>query len=312
LGLRHNPSWYKAGPWARRFPDVARFVSRDGSLAASMFLLPRFSERRRIYLLPHKFRYVKELLPREIIACPGRLREPWTTPPMVSESRSRIALVRLLRDERYGCVYADGNYVMLRRGVTPIISAEKTFEWTFQTIEEDAFDYDVGVPVFDERARNRRALYCSAEQGLLGTMARVGPYYWPPGVVKVNYRMAVCEAERPFTPAAELVIVEYRASRPPAGVAVRQVMPAELPSSGTYGWASVAFDCEKECRYGFQLYPLGNGDVYLDYIHVEAPKLSLAWAFRSTKSDEERKLLAAKGAALRVDHRPPPPGYVLR
>ncbi len=312
LGWGYNPSWRTTERWARRFPGVARFVSRDGSLAASMFLLPRFSERWRIYLLPHKFRYVSELLPREIIACTARLCEPWTTPPLVSEHRKRIKLVKLLRDERYGCVYADGDYVLLRRGVTPVIPAEKAFEWTFRTLEENELDHNVGVPVFDERARNRRTLYCSAEQGLLGTMARAGPYYWPPGVVKVNYRMAVCEPEHPFAPAAELVVVECPASGPPAAVAVRRVLPGDLPSSSSYGRASVAFDCSKDCQYEFQLYPLGNGDIYLDYIDVEAPKLSLAWAFRSTKSDEERKTFAAKNAALRAYYRPPPPRFELR
>jgi len=312
LGVRYNRSWYYVEPWVRRFPKVARFVSRDGSLAASMFLLPHFSERWRIYLHPHKFRYVKELLPREVVICTARLGEPWKTPPVVSEHRSRIRLVKLLRNEKYGCVYADGDYVMLRRGVTPVIPAKKAFEWTFQVLEEDAFDYNVGVPVFDDRARNRRAVYCTAEQGPLGAMARAGPYYWPRGAVKVNYRMAVCEPASPFAPAAELVVVERPDDRPPAPVAVRRVMPADLPAAGTYGWAAVAFECRKERRYEFQLYPLGNGDVYLDYIHVEAPKLSLEWAFRNTKSDEERKILAAEGAALMRFHQAPPPAFELR
>ena len=312
LGLRYNPSWYHAERWAGRFPRVARFVSQDDSLVASMFLLPRFSERWRVYLHPHKFRYVKELLPREVVICTARLGEPWRTPPVVSEHRSRITLVKLLRNEKYGCVYADGDYVMLRRGVTPVIPANKAFKWTFKTLEEDAFDFNVGVPIFDVRARNRRALYCTAEQGLLGTMARAGPYYWPAGAVKVNYRMAVSEPARPFAPAAELVVVERRDGEPPAAVAVRRVMPADLPAAGTYGWAAVAFECDRDRRYEFQLYPLGNGDIYLDYIHVEAPKLSLEWAFRNTKSDEERELLAAKNAALMRFHGAPPPAFELR
>ena len=312
LGLRYNPSWYRAEPWARRFPRVARFVSRDDSLAASMFLLPHLSERWRVYLFPHKFRYVEELLPREVVICTARLGEPWYAPPSASDRCTRATLVGLLKNRKYGCVYADGDYVILRRGVTPVIPAHRAFKWTFKTIEEDAFDYNVGVPVFDVRARNRRALYCTAEQGLLGAMARAGPYYWPEGPVKVNYRMAVCEPARPFSPAAELVVVERRAGRPPAAVAVRRVVPADLPAAGTYGWAAVAFECDRDRRYEFQLYPLGNGDIYLDYIHVEAPKLTLAWAFRNTKSDEEREMLAAKGAAFMRFHEAPPPAFELR
>ncbi len=312
LGIRFNPSWYNAEPWVGRFPKVARFVSPEGSLAASMFLLPRFSKRPRIYLHPHKFRYVKELFPREVIICTARLREPWTTPPVVSENRARITLVRLLRDKRYGCVYADGEYVILRRGVTPVIPAKRAFKWTFQTLEEDAFDYNVGIPVYDKRARNHRALYCSAEQGLLGTMARAGPSYWPPGSMKVSYRMTVSEPARPFAPAAALVVVETDGDGPPKAVAVRPVLPADLPRTGKYGWAAVAFECRKDRRYQFQLYPLGNGDVFLDYIYVEAPKLTLPWAFRNTKSDEEREALAAKNAALMRFHRPPPASFELR
>jgi uncharacterized membrane protein len=312
LGLHYNRSWYNAERWTRRFPKVARFVSPDGSLAASMFLLPRFSERRRVYLFPHKFRYVRELLPRDIIASRARVREPWTTPPIPSDRRNLITLVDLLREERYGCVYADGDYVLLRRGGSAVIPADKAFEWTFQTIEDDALNYNVGVPIFDERARNYRAIYCGAAQGPLGTMARAGPDYWPPGVVKVNYRLAFGEPESPFAPAAELVVVERPASGPPAAVAVRRLTPAELPAGGAYGWAAVAFDCAKDRRYEFQLYPLGNGGVYLDCIYVEAPKLTLTWAFRNTKSDEERRALAAKAAALRAYYRPPPPGYELR
>jgi hypothetical protein len=85
-----------------------------------------------------------------------------------------------------------------------------------------------------------------------------------------------------------------------------------LPAAGTYGWAAVAFECDRDRRYEFQLYPLGNGDIYLDYIHVEAPKLTLAWAFRNTKSDKEREMLAAKNAALMRFHRAPPPAFELR
>lgn len=312
LGLRYNPSWYNAEPWTRRFPRAARFISRDRSLGASMFLLPHFSQRRRIYLLPHKFRYVERLFPGEIVACPANVREPWSAPAVVSEARSRITLVRLLRDERYGCVYANGDYVLLRRGVTPVISAAKVFEWTYQTIEDDAFDHNVGVRVIDERARNNRALYCGADQGLLGTMARTAPRYWPPGVVKVNYRMAVDAPELPFSCVAELVVVERRGSEPPAAVAVKEITAAGLPSHAEYGWASVAFDCEKESQYEFQLYPSGNGDIYLDYIYVEAPTLSLERAFRYTRSDSEREMLAAQGEAMRADYRPPPPGFWLR
>jgi uncharacterized membrane protein len=312
LGLRFNPSWYHAEPWVGRFPKVARFASPAKSLAASMFLLPHFSERPRIYLHPHKFRYVKELFPHEVIISTARLREPWTTPPIVSENRARITLVRLLRDKRYGCVYADGEYVMLRRGVTPVIPAKRAFKWTFQTLEEDAFDYNVGVPVYDERARNYRALYCAAEQGRLGTMARAGPCYWPPGSVKVSYRMMVSEPRRPFAPAAALVVVEIDGDGRSKAVAVQPVLPADLPRTGKYGWAAVAFECRKDRRYQFQLYPLGNGDIFLDYIYVEAPKLNLSWAFRNTKSDEEREALAAKNAALMRFHQPPPASFELR
>jgi uncharacterized membrane protein len=312
LGVRYNRSWYRGERWTRGFPKVARFVAPDRSLAASMFLLPHFSERWRIYLLPHKFRYERLLLPDEVIVSRARVREPWKTPPTISEARNVVTLVRLLRNERYGCVYADGDYVLLRRGATAVIPAGKAFEWTFQTLEEEAFNYNVGLPVWDERARNYRALYCDVDQGLLGTMARAGPRYWPPGLVKVNYRMAVTEPELPFAPVADLVVVEYPASGPPRAVAVRSVLPAELPPTRGYGWASVAFECRADRRYVFQLYPLGNGDLYLDYIYVEAPKLTVEWALRNTKSDEERRALAAKGEALQAFYRPPPPGFKLR
>gem|GEM_PF-4955931 len=312
LGRRYNPSWYNAEPWVRRFPKVARFVSRDDSLAASMFLLPHFSRRWRIYLHPHKFKYIKELLPREVIISAARLRESWATPPIVTEKRSRITLVRLLRDRRYGCVYADGDYILLRRGATPVISAPAVFEKTFQIIEGRKLDYNVGVPIFDERARDHRAIYCRESQGPLGTMARAGPYNWPRGAVKVNYRLALSKATQPFTPAADLVVVEHRDSAPPAAVAVHEVMPADLPADGEYGWASVAFKCRSGRRYVFQLYPRGNGDLYLDYLYVEAPRLSLEWAFRGPKNDEERETFAGQSAALLAHYEAPRRGYELR
>lgn len=312
LGVRYDASRYRPAPETRRFADAARFVSRDRSLAASMFELPHFSGRRRIFLYPLKFDYVEKLLPYEVLVRASGIREPWIEPPLGEDKTNRYLLTKLLRDRRYGCIYADGDYVLLRRGATAVIPAGEAFEWTFRTIEDDALNYSVGVSVFDERARNYRAVYCDAVQGPFGKMARAGPRHWPAGIVKVNYRLAVEKPSRPFAPVAELVVVEHRPPRPPAAVAVRKVLPAELPSDGGYGRASVAFECRADRRYEFRLYPLGNGGLYLDCIYVEAPTLALERALRKAETDEEERALSVAEDMYRAYVKPAPPAYVLR
>jgi hypothetical protein len=170
---------------------------------------------------------------------------------------------------------------------------------------------NVGVVVYDGRARDYRAVYCRANQGKYGAMARAGPRYWPAGAVKVNYRLAVEKPRRPFARVAEMVIVEHRPTQPPAAVAVRDVYPAELPSGG-YGRASVAFDSKIDCEYEFLLYPSGNGDLLLDYIFVEAPTLTLERAFRKAETEEERSALAAAAAEYETYLAAAPSGYVIR
>jgi uncharacterized membrane protein len=311
LGVRYDASRYRPAPETRRFADVAPLVSRDGSLAATSFELPHFSGRERIFLYPVKFDYVEKLLPYEVIVRASPFREPWLEPHPQEETTGRYLLTELLRDGRYGCAYADGDYVLLRRGASAVIPPGKAFAWTFRIVEDDRLNNNVGVVVYDGRARDYRAVYCRANQGKYGAMARAGPRYWPAGAVKVNYRLAVEKPRRPFARVAEMVIVEHRPTQPPAAVAVRDVYPAELPSGG-YGRASVAFDSKIDCEYEFLLYPSGNGDLLLDYIFVEAPTLTLERAFRKAETEEERSALAAAAAEYETYLAAAPSGYVIR
>jgi uncharacterized membrane protein len=310
LGVRYDASHYRPAPETRRFADVARFVPRDRSLAASTFELPHFSGRERIFLYPMKFDYVEKLLPSEVLVRASAFRGPWSRPYPQEEKTDRYLLTELLRDRRYGCIYADGDYVLLRRGASAVIPPGKAFAWTFQIVEDDKLNNNVGVVVFDRRARDRRAVYCGAHEGTYGAMARVGPRYWPAGAVKVDYRLAVERPRRTFAPVAEMVVVEHRPTQPPAAVAVRDVYPADLPPHG-YRRVSVAFDSKIDCQYDFRLYPLGNGDLRMDNIFITAPTLTLERALREAESGEEKRALAA-AAAYEKYASPAPPGYVLR
>jgi uncharacterized membrane protein len=308
LGVRYDASRYVPAPETRRFADAARLVSRDQSLAASSFELPHFSGRERIFLYPVKFDYVADLLPYEVLVRASAFRGPWVKPFPQEETTDRYLLTELLRDGRYGCLYADGDYVLLRRGAAPVIPPGKVFARTFRIVEDNKLNNNVGVTVFDWRARNHRAVYCGAHAGTYGAMARVGPRYWPPGPAKVDYRLAVEEPRRPFAPVAEMVVVEHRPTQPPAAVAVRYVYPADLPPRG-YGRVAIAFDSKIDCEYEFRLYPSGNGDLRLDNIFVTAPTLTLERALREAGEDGEKRVLAA---AYEKYAAPAPPGYVLR
>jgi hypothetical protein len=312
LGVPYNASQYRPGPEARRFAAAARFVSRDRSLAASMFELPHFSGRRQAYLYPLKYDYARNFLPYEVFVRASRISDPWVPRKPREQRWARHCLAKLLRDPRYGCVYTDGDYILLRRGAEAEVPSAEAFKLTFQTIEDDALNYNVGISVFDERARGFRAVYCPADQGFLGTMARAGPHYWPAGLVKVNYRLAVENPGRPFMPVADLVVVEHRPMGPPAAVAVRSVSPPDLPSDGAYGWASVAFESNAYCRYELCLYPQGNGSLYLDHIYVEAPTLTLERALREADTDEEKLLRSAEEETYRAYVGAVPPAYELR
>jgi len=299
LGLKYNPYWYRPEAEGGRFPRVARLVSGERSLGASMSELPHFSGRNLVYLFPQKFERVYFLFPHEVLARTARLDEPWVKPRRGEESRATYELVRRLRDRRYGCMYADGDYVLLRRGAHGAIPAATAFAWTYQTIEENDFDANVGVTVSDPRARNGRTLYCSAAQGRLGAMARVGPRHWPAGPVKVHYRLAREAAAEPFRPAAHLAVVAVDAAGGAAPVAVRRVLPTELPSDGSYAWKAVTFTAEAEARYVFVLYPTGGADLRLDYLYVEAPALTLEKAFAKHARDDPLKRAWEEAAARR-------------
>ncbi|UCH78139.1 MAG: DUF2079 domain-containing protein [Candidatus Coatesbacteria bacterium] len=311
LGLKYNPNWYRPEAEGARFPRVARLVSAERSLGASMFELPHFSARQQIYLFPQKFERVYFLFPHEVLARTARLDEPWLKPRRGDESRTTYELVRLLRNRRYGCMYADGNYVLLRRGAHGAVPAATAFAWTYQTIEEDGFDANVGVTVYDPRARNGRALYCSAAQGPLGAAARTAPRHWPAGPVKVYYRLAQEAPAEPFRPAARLAVVAVDAAGDTVPVAVRPVLPTDLPPDGSYGWTAVTFTAEPETRYGFLLYPTGTADLRLDYLYVEAPTLTLEKAFAKPALDDPRRS-AWEAAALRRFASPVPPDFELR
>jgi hypothetical protein len=311
LGLKHNPYWYRPEAEATRLPRVARLVSAERSLGASMFELPHFSGRKRIYLFPQKFERVYFLFPYEVLARTARLDERWVKPRRGEERRTTYELVRLLRNRRYGCVYADGNYVLLRRGAHGAVPPGTAFTWTYQTIEENDFDANVGVTVYDPRARNGRALYCTAAQGPLGAAARTGPRHWPVGPVKVYYRLAQEAPAEPFLPAAHLAVVAVDAAGRAAPVAVRAVLPTDLPPDGSYGWAAVTFAAEPETRYGLVLYPTGNADLWLDYLYVEAPTLTLEKAFAKPARNDPRRR-AWEAAALRRFASPVPPDFELR
>lgn len=311
LGVRYDASRFRPAPETRRFADVARLVSRDGSLAASSLELPHFSGRERIFLYPVKFDYAEKLMPYEVLVRASAFRGPWLKPYPQEEKTDRYLLTEMLRDRRYGCVYADGDYVLLRRGATPVIPPGKAFAWTFQIVEDDKLNNNVGVVVSDNRARDRRAVHCGADQSLYGAMARVRPSYWPAGPVKVDYRLAVEKPRRPFAPVAEMVVVEHRPTQPPAAVAVRDVYPADLPPRG-YRRVAVAFDSKIDCQYEFRLYPLGNGDLRLDNILITAPTLTFERALREAETEREKRALAAAAAAYEKYAAPAPPGYVLR
>jgi uncharacterized membrane protein len=298
LGARYRPEWFAAPPELEKLPRVARYVSAERSLAATMYLLPHFSERWRVYLLPHKFSYQKYLFPADVLAETTRLEENWLMPAPGSEGQVRATLAGLLRDRRYGCVFADGDFILLRRGATPAIPADKAFEWTFQTIEETRFNDDVGVRVFDDRARNGRTLYCPAAVGPLGALSRAGPAYWPPGVVKVTYALAVEDVTEPFQPAALLAVAERR-DDVVVPVAGKSVPASELPADGGYGRVALAFECDGDKRYEFHAYGTGNGDLSLDYIYVEAPTLSLERAFRRVGAVRKKGIRAAEEAEMR-------------
>jgi len=317
LGREYNPSLYQPPAAAAGFENVKSLVSRDQSLGASMFLLPHFTERWRVYLFPHQFQRLNALFPYEVLVSvddleAGGRAENWMMPAPWDWDRSwrRYTLIGLLRDHRYGCVYADGHYVLLRRGAAPRYAAADVFDTLFRVVEDSELHNDLGVRIYDPRARDGRAVYCPAAHGLLGIVVR-GERYWPAGIVCVNARLAMGPPANPFEPAATLVVLRHDTPGESEVVAARTVRVSDFAAAGGYSWVPVAFESDGVSAYEFRLYAEGNCDLYFDHLYVDSPSLSLSRVFRHPRDRRERDALAAAARELRPFLAPPPPGFKL-
>lgn len=321
LGKKYNPGWFTIPAWAQSFPEVARMVSRERSLGASMFLLPHFSDRWRVYLFPSQFIRLYGLLPYEVVSRVSGINdldaEPWLLPSRWEWNRDwRLnAVVRLMRDRRYGIVYADHDFIVFRRGVPSTRPAREVFGELFTRIEDRDLAPGVGLRIDDARAEDGYAVFCAAPQGPGGVMAQSPACYWPPGIVKVDWRLArpaaVTESQ---SLACWIAVVRHDPGLPdpPVPVAARVIKMSELPKGGAYGWQSLAFEADALTKYRFILYSEGACDLWLDGIRVSAPALDLKYAFEPPRTVKDRKALAARAAALRPYLAGVPSDFVMR
>jgi hypothetical protein len=286
-----------------------------------MFELPRFTRRWNVNLLPDKFMRFKDLSPYEVLVRVGGRgddrAEPWRLPKSseLDLGFQDFIVVRLLRQGGYGCVFATGDFILLRRGTRTIIPKETAFDWAYKTIEDDEIWSGVGVVVEDPRARNRRAVYTPAFRGGYGTAARTKSRYWPAGVVRASYRLARAPALTGVNgTAAELVVARHDplSRERAAPVAVRKVPISDLPGDGSYVWRSVDFECDGAQKYVFLLYSSGGCDLYLDYIHVDGPRFDYEYIYQPADDPDVAAFAAAWGAANRPALAGVPGGFTLR
>lgn len=316
LGRRYEQEDYEPTAAERRFRHVASLVSPDRSLAASMYLLPHVQPRWHLWLLPHQFHRHARLLPYEVLMSVGDLEEGWLAEDWLIPARwemdrgwRRYFLIELLKDRRYGCIYADKDYVLLRRGAKGVYDPKEVFESLFNNLDESETFNEVGVRISAPDAGGESVLWCPAEQQHLGVMARCRRY-WPPGVVRVNCYLRAENPKNAFGPVADLVVARVE----PTGkrvVAVRTIYASEIMGGDGYVAVANAFVCEGRAPYEFRLYGRGNADLYFDRFYVEAPTLELPLAFNQKLSPAERKYISDKTELLRREIFEPPPGYHL-